>query len=234
MWLSKDSPLASETVFCGGCDRFVIGGVHVGIDYLPIAEVNERLRRVLKDGDVSPVWTYWTTLGECPEGVCADIKACRPLWDPDNLIVRWQDSVRSYPRQFKLNILNEVSFEARYKLKDMLQASEIADIALFHIALSELCFCLLRMLFAINEEYFRGAKWAMRTAADFRLVPDNWTKEMEDLLCRPMLAQSLRELFLQARSLTVAIVELASSQGEEERKAIQRGLSQWPDVDPLE
>ena len=242
IWLSDGSPVASATIHCAGMsDRFVIEGIHVGVDFNPpIATIDERLDRVIKKGDVSrlpssfPNPIHWFALGECPEAICADLRMCTPLWDPDHLIMQWQNSLASYPKQFKLNILAHVLFEARRRLIDMRRASEIGDVALFHMALSELCFCLFRILFAINEEYFRGAKWAMQTVSSFRLVPDNWTEEMEDLLRGGLSVQRLQEIFLQAKSLTLGIVELASTQGEEEREAIQSGLWDWPDVDPLE
>ena len=86
------------------------------------------------------------------------------------------------------------------------------------------------MLFATNEEYFRGAKWAMQGVSDLRLCPDSWKEKMEALLCGGLSPQCLHEPFLQAKSLTMSIVELASGQGEEEKEAIQSGFWDWPDI----
>jgi len=240
-WLSDGSPIASAAIHCAGsADRFVVAGEHVGVDFGPtVAAINDRLDRVIKEGDVSrlpssfPNPFHWFALGECPEAICADLAMCVALWDPDNLILAWQNVLASYPKRFKLNILAHVLFEARRRLMDLRRASEIADIALFHIALSELCFSLLRILFAINERYFRGAKWAMHAISEFRLIPDNWNKRMEALLCAGLSARCLDEVWQEARSLTLAVAELASAQGEEEREAIQSGFWDWPDVDPL-
>jgi hypothetical protein len=138
-----------------------------------------------------------------------------------------------YPRQFKTNVLYWVLFEARYRLKDMRRASEIGDVALMHMSLSELCFCLLRIVFAVNEEYFRGVKRAMRMTRRFSILPEKWDTEMQYLLGTGLSAGNLEEAYVRANSLTKDLAETCSAQGREEGRMVDRALTDWPDIDPL-
>ena len=232
MWRLEEPPLASaEAHFGGSGERFVIDDAEIGIDFDRIADLVDAVARVTRKADVSMRAEEWCVLGQCPEAVCADIAMCKPLWDPDEVIASLQNLVRPYPRQFKLNMLHLILFWARYDLKEMKRASELGDVTAFHIALSELVFRWLRILFAINGSYFRGAKRAMSRIEGFGVLPAHFRKRAGALVCRELSARSLAGSYERAKDLTLEIAGLGAAPGADEERMVSRGLSEWPDAD---
>lgn len=233
LWGGAESPV---TMFptSGRNDRFRRDGPGIGIDYgLTVSDVDLRIAAVVHEGAVAMTGNYSHTLGECPEAICADISTCESLWDPQQLVRKWKQEVETYPEVFRLNMLEQVLFQARFKLKDLRRATELQDVVLFHVALSEMCFCLLRILFAVNRVYFRGLKWAMRAAYSFAVVPDDWLAQIERLLCTGLTTDSLGHTYHLAREAVTDIARLGIVQGAKEKRAVEIGLCDWPDVDPL-
>jgi hypothetical protein len=224
--------LASAEVYFGGSgERFVVDGAEISVDFDRIADLEDAVARVIKDADVAMRAEEWCVLGQCPEAVCADIAMCKPLWDPDKVIVGLQKLVWPYPRPFKLNMLHLTLFWARYDLKEMKRAAELGDVTAFHIALSELAFRWLRILFALNGSYFRGTKRAMRQAESFGTLPECFRHRMDALICRELSPRALDGLYKRAKGLTLEIVRLGAIQGADEERMVRLGLSEWPDAD---
>ncbi|MDP6438868.1 MAG: hypothetical protein QGH74_04455 [Candidatus Brocadiia bacterium] len=128
-------------------------------------------------------------------------------------------------------MLWQTLFWARYDLKEMKRASELGDVTAFHIALSELVFRWLRILFAINGSYFRGSKGAMREVEAFRHLPENFCQRTEAMVCEALSPDVLTSFYGRAKALTFEIAQLGASQGKEEERMVLRGLSEWPDAD---
>ena len=235
MWASWLSRFGTSEIRCtgGGADRFVVDDRAVGLDVTLISDVEGRLDQVLSEADVSRTKDSWFIMCECPEAICRDIRTCRSLWDPERLIQRWRTRVADYPEQFKLNVFWWVLLWARVRLHEMRRAVEISDIPLFHMALSDLCFCLFRVLFAVNEEYFNGPKRAFRTAHGFRLTPEGWLPELESVLSAAVTVAALSQLLDRSKRLTQALADLVAAQGEEERKMVERAFFWWPDAEPM-
>lgn len=234
LWKADGSPIHADAVIYGGNgNRVTLSGKVLELDYFRIPELTRRINKVMLEGDTTPAFVVWCTPVHVPEAVCADVQACRVLWDPEDLIKRWKESVAEYPSKFRLNILRFVLFEMRFKLKNMRRASELRDIPFFHMSLSDLCFCLLRMLYSLNRVYFAQAKRAMGRLADFALVPTDCRRRIEDLLRSTLSEGSLNDILAAAKRLVQETADLASQQGESEKNAIALGLADWPDVEPL-
>jgi hypothetical protein len=232
LWSSPESPVAQAETHFGDCnDRFIIDGVGVGIDYhLNLPQVLERLKQVLEYGKVARTASPWFCLGECPEVICADVESCVALWDPDGIVAGWKTMVALYPQRFRTNVLHECLFEARFRLKDVRRGSDLRDIPLLHAGLSEVALCLLRVVFALNREWFPGMKSAATTARRFTVLPNGWIEELERILSCGLGQGELNEVHTEAESLTVRLARLAAAQGEEERQAVGRAARDWPDV----
>jgi hypothetical protein len=232
MWRLEEPPLASAQVHFGGSgERFVIDGAEISIDFDRIADLEDAIARVTRDADVGMRAEEWCVLGQCPEAVCADIAMCKTLWDPDHVIADLQKLVSPYPRRFKLNMLDQTLFWARYDLKEMKRAAELGDVTAFHIALSELVFRWLRILFAINSSYFRGPKRAMRQVEGFDTLPPDFRERADALVCQGLSEGSLAASYDRAKGITLEIARLGADQGEDEEHMVNRGLSEWPDAD---
>ena len=235
MWESRLSAFGTPKIHCcsPGEDRFVIDGTTFGVGPMLISDVEGRLDQVLSEADVSRTKDSWFTICECPEAICGDIQTCKELWDPEGLIQRWKTRVANYPEQFKLNIVWWVLLWARAKLQEMRRAMELTDIPLFHMALSDLCFCILRVLFALNKEYFKGPKRAFDAACGFRLVPEGWLSEFEAVLCEGVAVKNMPQLLNRAKHLTQTLGELAAARGPREEEMVKRAFFWWPDAEPM-
>ena len=233
-WVSTNSPLAGAEIHCSGmCDRFIINGSHVGIDYRPIDSIAADIKQVLEEGTIWQTPDISFVLGCFPEAICADIRMCIPLWDPEDRISAWQASLKNYPEKFRNNIIQQVLFEARFKLADLRRASEISDVTFFHAALSEFCLCLIRIIFALNRRYFRGLKRAMHVLIELRIKPNGVTERLTQLMSSAFVETDLWSPFEVAKQLAVDVAMLAASQGDTESTAAGLALSDWPDAEPL-
>jgi hypothetical protein len=214
--------------------RFQINGVAVRCDVWELEKVQRCLDQVLIDADPEPDFAPWFAGADCPEVMCHDILTCRPLFDHDGCFDRWKAGLTAYPQSFRAILLGQVLLEARYRLKDMRRGLELSDLPLFHMGLSQLGLCLLRMAFAINERYFPGLKRALRGAAGMSSLPADFARRIEQLISAPLDARHLDVSLSLARQLTVDMALQALAVGGDVRRAvIERGLTDWPDPDPL-
>jgi len=234
LWEAPGSPIDADAVIYGANgDRVTLDGKVMELDYFSIPDLTRRIDKVIVEGDTTPAFVVWCTPAHVPEAVCADIQACRILWDPEDLIKHWKESVAEYPEKFRLKLLRFVLFEMRFKLKNMRRAAQLRNIPFFHMALSDLCFCLLRMLYSLNRVYFTQAKRAMGRLAEFPILPTDCRRRIEALVRSPLSEENLNDLFAAAKRLVQETADLASQQGESEKTAIAFGLADWPDVEPL-
>ena len=74
----------------------------------------------------------------------------------------------------------------------------------------------------------------MGKLSDFALAPAGCRRRMEELLAARLSVDGMRKCFLSAKALLRELVDLAAREGEEERKAVEFGLADWPDVEPLD
>lgn len=214
-------------------DRFVLGDLRFGLSYTPIAGVEANLYQVLVEGVWSMRAAPWYPMGECPDAVCGEIETCQPLWDEEALIKDWKARVSTYPQRFKQKVLQELVFEARGNLQDLRRGVELQDLPHFHMALSEVCLRVIRLMYAANERYFRGSKRSLRGLRSVASVPASWLIDVERLLAMELSAGKLHEIWDLAKQLVTRTAEFAASQGVDESKAVERGLTYWPDVEPL-
>lgn len=234
LWSSPTSPIDLQAIGENN-DRFTFAGARVELDYRPMRDVDEKLDKAVNDGAFEAEANAWLTIADCPEAACAEIADCLSLWDPEGIINVWKSLVSEYPAILQANLLGHVLFEARFKLKDMRRADELGDVALFHMALSHLCFCLLRMLYAINRTYFRGIKRCVEGLSQFTPLPRDCRGRMERLLCAGLSPARLNGLYDEAAALLRETAHLALEQGTDETaRVIALGMEDWPDIDPLD
>lgn len=214
--------------------RFRINDMAVKCDVWEIEKVQRCLDQVCVDADPEPDFAPWCAGADCPEVMCHDILTCQPLFDHEGCFDRWKAQLAAYPQPFQGVLLGQVLLEARYRLKDMRRGCELPDMPLFHMGLSQLGLCLLRMAYAINERYFPGLKRALPGTAGMSRLPTNFAERLGQLVCAPLTAQQSGLTFAQARQLTVDMALQALAVGGDVRKAvIDRGLTDWPDPEPL-
>jgi hypothetical protein len=225
-------PLLRGMYIRGG--RFQVGGVPVECDVWEIEKIQRCLDQVLVDADPEPDFAPWFAGADCPEVMCHDVLTCQILFDREGCLDPWKQRLAAYPQPFRAALLGQVLLEARYRLKDMRRGCELPDPVLFHMALSQLCLCLLRMVYAINQQYFPGLKRSLAGTNALPRLPAEFARRMEQLVAEPLSGHDLCQALEQARQLTVDVTLQALAIGGDIRRAvIERGLTDWPGPEPL-
>lgn len=113
---------------------------------------------------------------------CAEMRICRPLYDPTGIIQPLKTKVAYYPQPLKQKILNAFLWDASF-------AYEIAQKSLKHGETYFLAGCLTRIasdlvqaLYALNEIYFISDKRLYRDEQRFTLKPTNFTERVDAIL----------------------------------------------------
>jgi hypothetical protein len=214
--------------------HFRVDDTPVECDLWEIEKIQRCLDQVLVRSDPQACFTPWLPGPDCPEVMCHDVLSCQVLYDNDGCLARWKEQLAAYPQAFRAVLLGEVLLEARYRLKDLRRGSELPDLPLLHMALSQLCLCLLRMVYAINERYFPGLKRALSGTADMAQLPADFAVRLEQLLSATLTGARLGELLGRARQLTTEVAWQGLGIGGDVRQSIlDRGLVDSPDLDPL-
>ena len=216
------------TAVGGRNDRFVIGDVRFGFSYMSTEDVEGHLDKVMNG-----VWGGFLD-SDAPESFLGALSECEPLWDPAGTVDGWRKRTRDYPAAFRLKAIQELIFELRADLQELRRASELKDVTFFHIALSDYAARLFRLMFTVHGIWYRGPKRALRTLESTPAVPQDWPERIASMLAEEQRPSALSPVVLRCHELLVDVAEFAVGQGVEERRAVRRGLSYWPDVDPLD
>ena len=137
------------------------------------------------------------------------------------------------PQTFKRKAIHELVFEARADLQDLERACDLRDIAFFRVALSDMLQRLLRLASVVNETWYQGPKRALRRLRAVKAVEPSWLDEIGGLMSMGLSEELLAPACARTRELLVSMAETAVAQGDEEARAVHRGLSYWPDVADL-
>lgn len=214
--------------------RFRVNNVLVKCDLWEIEKVQRRIDQVVVQADPQPYFSATMAGAGLPEVLCHDICAGQTIFDHDNCLSAWKEQLAAYPQPFRAQLLGEVMLEARYRLKDMRRGCELSDLPLLDMSLSQLSLCLLRMVYAINEQYFPGLKYAMAGMAGMSQVPAVFTSNLERLLAAGRDPQSLARMVDQARRLTVDLaLQALAIEGDVREAVLDPGLAEWPDLEPF-
>ncbi len=214
--------------------RLRVSGTPVACDVWEIEKARRCLDQVLLDADPHPDFAPSFAGADCPEVMCHDIQTCQILYDHEGFLEQWKDQLATYPQPFRAALLGGVLFEARYRLKDLRRGCELPDVPLFHTGLSQLCLCLLRMIYAINERYFPGLKRSLAGTSGMSRLPTLFASRIDQLLSASLSPDRSSSLLADARQLTVDVAMQSLELGGDVRRiVIEKGLNDWPDLDPL-
>jgi hypothetical protein len=225
-------PLLRGMYVRGG--RLRVSGVPIECDVWEIEKIQRCLDRVVVEADPEPDFAHLFAGADCPEVMCHDILTCQVLFDHEGCIDRWKAQLATYPAPFQAILLGQVLLEARYRLKDMRRGCELSDLPLFHMGLSQLCLCVLRMAYAINERYFPGLKRALAGTCGMSRLPADFARRLERLVSAPLTAEQVDLTLVEARQMTVDMtLQALAVGGDVRRTVVERGLTDWPGPEPL-
>jgi hypothetical protein len=174
----------------GGWGRWVNGGAWLTIQgrrtdflYRDLDFVTETIDTVLSGGRVSSDYWQQPPYGFHPEIYCAEVKVCRPLYDPEDVIAPLKARVAVFPEAVKRRRVSSWLWGARFTLDTVKHAPEDgqAYLALGHLtrAATEM----IQALYALNEVWFQNDKYVYRDIAEFRIGPPDFMARI-DAICR--------------------------------------------------
>ena len=145
-----------------------------------VSEVDQGLDGWLS-GQIQPEAMDWTIWGY---HLLTDIHNQSIIEDPYGIIAAWKERLKVYPPGLKKAILMKYSATLRYWRTDYHYAHKLArrDLVFLASMTSRLVHEILQVLYALNETYFPGDGSNLTLAKDFKIVPDNLSAKIQQIL----------------------------------------------------
>lgn len=121
-----------------------------------------------------------------PHGFVTSIYAgeaavCRPLWDPGGVLAGLKAKVTPYPQALRAAEIDKFAWEIGFSVMIAKKSIVRADVTYAAGACFRGAMCLLRVLFALNREYWLNEKGAVAQADSFALKPAAFRQRIEDV-----------------------------------------------------
>jgi hypothetical protein len=130
------------------------------------------------DYDQQPAFGFYSVI------YLAETQVCRPLYDPDSLIVGLKRRVEHYPPKLKEKIVSDALWSAEFGLIHARGFAATGDVYATAGCLVRIASNLTQGLYAINEVYFTGDKKAIAALAAFPILPPAFVARLNQLLAR--------------------------------------------------
>ena len=140
---------------------------------------------------------------------CAEIKVCRPLYDPTSCIAPLKDRVSVYPLALKRRQISSFLWGAGFTLAGVKQAPERGEAYLVAGHLTRAATELIQALYALNETFFMNDKYIYRDIAEFPIVPTDFMARIDEIAGGEPSRAGLRRRVDAAKALREEIVALA-------------------------
>lgn len=121
-----------------------------------------------------------------PHGFVTSIYAgeagvCRPLWDPDGVLAGLKAKVMPYPEALRAAEFYRFAWEIGFSVMIARKSIDRADVTYAAGACFRGAMCLLRVLFALNREYWLNEKGAVAMADAFAVKPARLRQRIEEV-----------------------------------------------------
>jgi hypothetical protein len=198
-----------------GWGRWVNGGAWLtvgGQRIDPLYRNLDQLARVVADsaaGEWESDYYQQYTHGFHSYVYLGELRICRPLWDPDGVLVALRARVAVYPPALKRAVIRRwlggqrMWWPVLHKLAGRGDAYNVAG------GVNRMAAALTQVLFALNDVYFVADKGALERIEGFPLRPDGYSDTVRRLLGHPettpaelaSTVQQLESLFQQVAGL---------------------------------
>lgn len=137
----------------------------------------------------------------------AETHYCLPLYDPQNFISRLKEDVRTYPPSLKNSVAQQSLWSAEFTLWQADKFAKKGDVYNSAGCFTRATKNIVDAIFALNERYPIGDKYAIKMALQMTKCPVNLAQQIEDVLSlnKETLATNAKRL----RSLFEEVVALA-------------------------
>ena len=133
-------------------------------------DFEEKLNNIIKGKSVELIYKDWAVGLFAPEGFCGDVKEAIVLFDQQSLLKKWRKKLHIYPKKLKKKILKNSLCDLKMKLELFHKAISRHNYLAAQMALSQLLFVIIRLLFALNERYFQGLFWSREKLEEFPVM----------------------------------------------------------------
>lgn len=113
---------------------------------------------------------------------CAEIKVCKPLYDPNNEVSQLKSLINRYPPLLKESIIKGFLKEAEFSLVHAQKFASRNETYLLAGCLTRIISDFVQVLYAYNEEFFIGDKKFYKDIERFIIKPTDFLKRTESLL----------------------------------------------------
>lgn len=104
------------------------------------------------------------------------------LYDPEGELERLQKRLDKFPPELKSALVATYLWQAQFALDVCLKSAARGEAAYVAGCLFESAYCLVQVLYALNERYFINEKGALAEVGSFALCPSGFTDEVSDVL----------------------------------------------------
>jgi predicted nucleotidyltransferase len=141
----------------------------------------------------------------------AEVAVCKPLWDPQGIILELKNKVDPYPEALQKALIQKFAWEIDFSLEIARKGVERSDVAYAAGCCFRSVMCMLQVLFAVNETHWLNEKGAVTLADRFARKPENFQARVRQsfqlLDANP---QSIQRAIGNLAGLSKEIIELAS------------------------
>ena len=113
---------------------------------------------------------------------CAEIRTCRVLFDPENLISKLKAEVQEYPKALKNTIVNDFLWDAEFSLLQCKKSALRGEVLIVAGCLTKIASDFVQVLCALNEIFFINDKKIYKQEKALRLKPDNFLERLNRIL----------------------------------------------------
>lgn len=149
----------------------------------------EQVRRVVADAQQGRFETHY---GQTPTHgfhsviYLAETQACRPAWDPGDVLAELKKSVSGYPPKLRRALVEAHLWGVEFTLEAFLRGfARRGDVYNTVGCLNRAAAHLTQVLFALNETFFMTDKTALREIESFALRPERYVARLEAILASP-------------------------------------------------
>lgn len=137
----------------------------------------------------------------------AEIQSSKILFDPNNIVSAFKQSVEVYPQKLKESVIQQSLWSAEFTIWQAEKFAKKADVYNTVGCFTRAAHNLVCTLFALNETYPLGDKRALEIIENFPIKPQKFAKAINQVLCCSQhnletTVKDLKNIFTEIISLT--------------------------------
>lgn len=113
---------------------------------------------------------------------CAEIKICKVLFDPENIIQKLKLEVKDYPQALKKTIINGFLWDAEFSLEHCKKFAQRGEVILVSGCLTRTASDFIQVLYTLNDTFFIGDKKLYKQEPEFTVKPGDFLNRMDKIL----------------------------------------------------